>query len=133
MSLIDLARIPVWTGAGAVLLFILMYLDSLFTRYHDLQEIKEGNMAVTTRFVMKLLAQAYILAQSIAKSSDMWEALLISVISFILLLILEWIARLVLSASMRLQLEKGIHEGKVGYALVAGSLHLAGALIIGAV
>lgn len=133
MSLIDLARIPVWTGAGALLLFILMYLDSLFTRYHDLQEMKEGNIAVTTRFVMKLLAQAYILAQSIAKSSDMWEALLISVVSFVLLLVLEWIARLILSASMKLQLERGIHEGKIGYALVAGSLHLAGALIIGAV
>lgn len=133
MSLIDLARIPVWTGAGALLLFILMYLDSLFTKYHDLQEIKNGNIAVTTRFVMKLFAQAYILGQSIAKSSDMWEALLISVVSFVLLLVLEWIARMILSASMKLELEKGIHDGKIGYALVAGSLHLAGALIIGAV
>ena len=55
----------VWTGAGAALLVVLMTVDSLFTRYKDMEEIKKGNTAVTTRFVMKLLAQAYILSQSI--------------------------------------------------------------------
>jgi uncharacterized membrane protein YjfL (UPF0719 family) len=133
MSLIDYARIPVWTGAGAVLLFVLMYLDSLFTGYHDMKEIKEGNIAVTTRFIMKLFAQAYILAMSIGKSNDMWEALLISIISFVLLLVLEWIVRFILSSAAKLQLDQGIHQGKIGYALFSGSLHIAGALIIGSV
>ncbi len=34
----------VWTGAGAVLLFVLMYIDSLFTKYKDFAEVKAGNM-----------------------------------------------------------------------------------------
>ncbi|MFX3636784.1 MAG: DUF350 domain-containing protein [Candidatus Pristimantibacillus sp.] len=133
MNWTDLLQIPVWTGAGAILLFILMYLDSLTTKYHDFQEMKNGNVAVTTRFVMKLGAQAYILSQSIDQSTYMWEALVISVVSFITLIIVEWIFRLVFALSANIQLEKGIHEGKISFALIAGSLHIAGALIIGAV
>lgn len=133
MNWTDLLQIPVWTGAGAILLFILMYVDSLTTKYHDFQEMKNGNAAVTTRFVMKLGAQAYILSQSIDQSTYMWEALVISVVSFITLIIVEWIFRLVFALSADIQLEKGIHEGKIGFALIAGSLHIAGALIIGAV
>lgn len=41
MSWIDLIRIPIWTGAGAILLIIIMFLDSRFTKYNDLQEIKK--------------------------------------------------------------------------------------------
>ncbi|MGG1634345.1 DUF350 domain-containing protein [Paenibacillus sp. FSL A5-0031] len=133
MSWIDLIRIPIWTGAGAILLIIIMFLDSRFTKYNDLQEIKKGNTAVTTRFVLKLFAQAYILSQSISKSSEMWEALLISLISFVLLLILEWIVEKIVIAVSGMKLEQGIHEGKVNYALFAGSLHVAGALIIGSI
>ncbi|MGO4694403.1 DUF350 domain-containing protein [Paenibacillus sp. 2TAB26] len=133
MSWIDLIRIPIWTGAGAILLIIIMFLDSRFTKYNDLQEIKKGNTAVTTRFVLKLFAQAYILSQSISKSSEMWEALLISLISFVLLLILEWIVEKIVIAISGMKLEQGIHEGKVNYALFAGSLHVAGALIIGSI
>lgn len=94
---------------------------------------KKGNTAVTTRFVLKLFAQAYILSQSISKSSEMWEALLISLISFVLLLILEWIVEKIVIAVSGMKLEQGIHEGKVNYALFAGSLHVAGALIIGSI
>ncbi|WP_309122275.1 DUF350 domain-containing protein [Paenibacillus sp.] len=133
MTWIDYARIPVWTGMGALLLFLIMYLDSLTTRYQDIQEMKAGNVAVTTRFMMKLIAQAYILGQSIAKSDVIWEAIIISVVSFVLLFVLEWLARTVLSKLTHFQLEEGIHEGKIANALFAGSLHLAGALIIGAV
>ncbi|MGO4181007.1 DUF350 domain-containing protein [Paenibacillus sp. MCAF9] len=133
MSWIDLIRIPIWTGAGAILLIIIMFLDSRFTKYNDLQEIKKGNTAVTTRFVLKLFAQAYILSQSISKSSEMWEALLISLISFVLLLILELIVEKIVIAISGMKLEQGIHEGKVNYALFAGSLHVAGALIIGSI
>ncbi|OBZ10313.1 MULTISPECIES: DUF350 domain-containing protein [Bacillales] len=133
MSWIDLIRIPIWTGAGAILLVIIMFLDSRFTKYNDLQEIKNGNTAVTTRFVLKLFAQAYILSQSISKSSEMWEALVISLVSFVLLLVLEWIVEKVVIAISGMKLEQGIHEGKVGYALFAGSLHVAGALIIGSI
>lgn len=133
MSWVDFARIPVWTGMGAVLLIILMYFDSLTTRYRDVEEIKKGNMAVTSRFIMKLFAQAYILAQSIAKSSVMWEAVVISIVSFVVLLILEWLARFLLKHFMAFDLEEGIQEGKTSKGLFAGSLHLAGALIIGAV
>lgn len=133
MDWIAILRIPVWTVLGAVLLFVLMMLDSLTTKYKDFHEIREGNTAVTTRFVMKLLAQAYILGQSIYKSGSIWEALVISVVSFIVLLIVEWLFRLGLSAAGGFKLEQGIHEGKVNYALFAGSIHLAGALIIGAV
>ncbi|MBC8081100.1 MAG: DUF350 domain-containing protein [Gorillibacterium sp.] len=133
MNWVDLMRIPVWTGAGAVLLVVIMYLDSLFTKYNDLLEIKKGNLAVTTRFIMKLFAQGLILAHSINKSDDMLEALVISLISFVLLLVLEWIAEKLLALAAQFHLEKGIHEGKIGYALFAGSLHIAGALIIGAI
>ncbi|GGG09747.1 DUF350 domain-containing protein [Paenibacillus abyssi] len=133
MTWTDLARIPVWTGFGALLLIILMMLDSLFTRYKDFQEIKAGNVAVTTRFMMKLFAQSIILYQAISKSSDMWEALILSIVSFIVLLVLEWFIRILLKALIDLRLDQGIREGKVAYALFAGSIHLAGALIIGAI
>ncbi|WP_028561579.1 DUF350 domain-containing protein [Paenibacillus pinihumi] len=133
MSLIDLLRIPVWTGFAAILLFIIMMLDSLFTRYSDFQEMKSGNVAVTTRFVMKLLAQSFILFQSITKSSLMWEAFLITIVSFVVLLIIESLFRLILDRGVGLRLDQGIREGKIAYALLAGSVHIAGALIIGAI
>jgi uncharacterized membrane protein YjfL (UPF0719 family) len=133
LTWIDLVRIPVWTGLGALLLLVIMYLDSLTTRYHDIREIRDGNAAVAARFLMKLIAQAYILAQSIAKSSVMWEAVVISLVSFVLLLILEWVARAGLSKLMDFSLEEGIHQGKLSHALFAGSIHLAGALIIGSI
>ncbi|MFF2483025.1 DUF350 domain-containing protein [Paenibacillus sp. NPDC058071] len=133
MTWIDVLQIPVWTFAGAALLFILMVLDSLTTKYHDFQEMKDGNVAVTTRFVMKLGAQAYILSQSIVQSTYMWEALAISVASFVTLLVVEWIFRRVFALAAGIQLEQGIHDGKIGYALIAGSLHIAGALIIGSI
>lgn len=122
----------VWTGAGAVLLFALMWVDSLFTRYKDLTEMKKGNVAVTTRFVLKLFAQGYILSQSIARSNDLWEALLTSVVSFVILFILEWLAERLLQAAAGLDLDQGTQQGKVAHALLAGSFHVVGALIIAA-
>ncbi|MET3291354.1 DUF350 domain-containing protein [Brevibacillus fluminis] len=127
---IDLLRMLVWTACGAVLLFILMWIDSFFTKYKDLDEIKRGNTAVTTRFVMKLYAQGYILAQSLAVSSDLWTALFVSVASFIILFILEKLVTLLLKNIAGLDLDEGTQNGKVAHALVAGSLHITGALVI---
>ncbi|WP_407653433.1 DUF350 domain-containing protein [Brevibacillus ruminantium] len=122
----------VWTGAGAILLSVLMWVDSLFTKYNDLTEMKKGNVAVTTRFVMKLFAQGFILSQSITKSNDLWEALLASVVSFVILFLLEWVVEKILQAVAGLNLDEGTKQGKVAYALLAGSFHVVGALIIGA-
>lgn len=122
----------VWTGAGGILLFVLMWIDSLFTKYKDITEIKNGNIAVTTRFVMKLFAQGYILSQSIITSNLLWTALLVSVISFIILFLLERIVEWLLKQVAGLDLEKGTQEGKVAHAMMAGSFHLVGALIIAA-
>lgn len=122
----------VWTGAGGILLFVLMWIDSLFTKYKDITEIKNGNIAVTTRFVMKLFAQGYILSQSIITSNLLWTALLVSVISFIILFLLERIVEWLLKQVAGLDLEKGTQEGKVAHAMMAGSFHLVGALILAA-
>lgn len=130
MDFHTLVSMVVWTVSGAVLLFVLMFVDSLFTRYHDIEELKAGNMAVTTRFVLKLLAQAYILSSSIAASSSLVDALLISVVSFILLLVLERTVRLLLAKWGKLDLDHGTQLGKIGYGLLSGSLHITGALII---
>jgi uncharacterized membrane protein YjfL (UPF0719 family) len=131
MTFQEVVAMLVWTGAGAVLLVVLMTVDSLFTRYKDMEEIKKGNVAVTTRFVMKLLAQAYILSQSIATSNHLGEALIVSVISFLILLALERLLGLVLRTAFGLDLDRGTKEGKIAHALLAGSLHISGALIIG--
>ncbi|WP_274650353.1 DUF350 domain-containing protein [Paenibacillus humicola] len=131
MTLHDFVAILVWTGSGAVLLAALMCVDSLFTRYKDMDEIKKGNVAVTTRFIMKLLAQAYILSRSIAASDTLGNALIASVVSFVILLVLEWLLRLILRQTVGLQLDQGTKDGKIAHALLAGSLHVAGALIIG--
>ncbi len=128
----DILRILVWTGMGTVLLCVIMFVDSLFTPYKDMEEIKKGNTAVTTRFVMKLLAQGYILSSSIAKTDSLWDGLVISVVSFVILLVLEWIVRLVLRGSFGLKLDEGTKEGFMPHALFAGSLHIVGALIISA-
>jgi uncharacterized membrane protein YjfL (UPF0719 family) len=86
MTWTNVLAMLVWTGASAVLLFAIMWVDSIFTKYNDLKEIKNGNTAVTTRFVMKLFAQGYILSQSITKANDLWQALLASAVSFVILL-----------------------------------------------
>ena len=130
MDLHILVSMVVWTVSCAVLLFVLMYIDSLFTRYNDIEELKAGNMAVTTRFVMKLLAQAFILSSSIAASNSLLDALLISLVSFLLLLILERTVRLLLANWGKLDLDHGTQLGKIGYGLLSGSLQITGALII---
>ncbi|MBM7563622.1 DUF350 domain-containing protein [Paenibacillus sacheonensis] len=131
MNLDEMLGILVWTGAGAVLLIVLMAIDSLFTRYKDLEEIKKGNVAVTTRFIMKLLAQAYILSRSIATSDDLWEALVVSAISFVILLLIESLVEFALRAMAGLDLAEGTKQNQIATALFTGSLHVAGALIIG--
>lgn len=122
--------ITVWTGVGALLLFVLMFVDSLFTKYKDLEEVKKGNMAVTTRLVLKLLAQGYILSVSIGTSPHLLEAIVVSVVSFIILLVLEKLAEWMLKLLGSIDLDLGTQQGKTGYGLFAGTLHLVGALII---
>ncbi|GEC89998.1 DUF350 domain-containing protein [Brevibacillus brevis] len=132
MTWTEILGMLVWTGAGGILLFVLMWIDSLFTKYKDITEIKNGNIAVTTRFVMKLFAQGYILSQSIITSNLLWTALLVSVLSFVILFLLERIVEWLLKQVAGLDLEKGTQEGKVAHAMMAGSFHLVGALILAA-
>lgn len=132
MDVYQILGMLVWTIAGGVLLFALMWVDSLFTRYKDISEMKNGNVAVATRFVMKLFAQGYILAQSISKSNDLWIALLVSVVSFVILFILEFIAERTLKRIADFDLDQGTKDGSVAAALLAGSFHVVGALIVGA-
>ncbi|MWV42327.1 DUF350 domain-containing protein [Paenibacillus sp. HJL G12] len=130
MDFNTIIAILVWTGCGALLLFILMFVDSLFTRYNDFEEVKAGNMAVTARLVLKLLAQGYILSVSISTSNKLLEAVVVSIVSFLILLVLEAIVRVLLRLWAKLELDVGTQQGKVGYGIFAGSLHMVGALII---
>lgn len=132
MSWNILGSIAVWTAVGAVLLFLLMYIDSIFTKYKDITEIKAGNNAVATRLVMKLLAQGYILSVAIGTSWSLGEAVLVSVVSFVILLILELIVRFLLKKMMGLDLDEGTKQGQIGYGLLGGALQIVGALIISA-
>lgn len=132
MDFHTLISMVVWTVSGAVLLCVLMFVDSLFTRYNDMEELKAGNMAVTTRLILKLVAQGYILSASIAAANELAAALVVSVVSFILLFALEKAAELLLGKWGKLDLDHGTRLGKVGYGLMAGSLHVTGALIIAA-
>ncbi|MGI2791644.1 DUF350 domain-containing protein [Bacillus cytotoxicus] len=132
MTWMNVLAMFVWTGASAILLFTLMWIDSIFTKYNDVAEMKKGNIAVTTRFIMKLFAQGYILSQSITKSNDLWQALLASVVSFVILLVVEMLIELILRKIMGLDLEEGTKQEHVSHALLAGSLHIVGALILAA-
>ncbi|SDY61910.1 Uncharacterized membrane protein YjfL, UPF0719 family [Bacillus sp. 166amftsu] len=132
MTWMNVLAMLVWTGASAVLLFALMWVDSIFTKYNDVAEIKQGNMAVTTRFIMKLFAQGYILSQSIMKANDLWQALLASTVSFVILLVVEMFIEFILKKLVDLDLEEGTKQGHVTHALLAGSLHIVGALILAA-
>lgn len=132
MDFDTLLSMVVWTVSGAVLLCVLMLVDSQFTRYNDMEELKAGNMAVTTRLVMKLLSQAYILSASIAAANRLGTALIVSVVSFILLFVLEKSVEQLMAKWGKLELDHGTQLGKVGYGLMAGSLHVTGALIIAA-
>jgi uncharacterized membrane protein YjfL (UPF0719 family) len=132
LTLDEILGTLLWTAAGAVLLFVLMTIDALFTKYRDLAEMKNGNTAVIVRFVMKLGAQGYILSRSIVTSDNLGEALVVSFVSFVILFVLEWIVEAVLRGLADLRLEDGVKNGIVGYGLIAGTLHLVGALIIGA-
>lgn len=130
MNLEIILSVLLWTTSGALLLFVLMWVDSLFTKYKDLEEVKAGNMAVTTRLVLKLAAQAYILSISISTAYHLLEAIVVSIISFVILFILEMLTELLLRRFAGLDLDQGTKEGKTGYGLFAGSLHIVGALII---
>ncbi|RJG22090.1 DUF350 domain-containing protein [Paenibacillus thiaminolyticus] len=132
MILDNIAGIALWTAMGALLLFLLMFVDSLFTGYNDIQEMRAGNVAVTTRFVMKLFSQGFILSSSIKVAYNLAEALFMSAVSFVILLILEFILRLLFRSGFGMNLEEGTKEGRMSYALVAGSMHVVGALIIAA-
>lgn len=132
MQWIEFFGMLVWTGTGAILLFFLMWVDSLFTKYKDLTEMKNGNMAVTIRFVMKLFAQGYILAQSISHAQDLLTAIEVSVVSFVILFVLERLVEWIFRLLADFKLEEGTHQGKVGYALLTGSFHVIGAMILGA-
>lgn len=132
MILDNIAGIALWTGTGALLLFLLMFVDSLFTGYNDIQEMRAGNVAVTTRFVMKLFSQGFILSSSIKVAYSLGEALFMSAVSFVILLILEFILRLLFRSGFGMNLEEGTKQGHISYALVAGSMHVVGALIIAA-
>lgn len=132
MILDNIAMIAIWTATGALLLFLLMFVDSLFTGYNDIQEMRAGNVAVTTRFVMKLFSQGFILSSSIKVAYSLGEALFMSAVSFVILLILEFILRLLFRSVFAMNLEEGTKEGRMSYALVAGSMHIVGALIIAA-
>jgi len=132
LTLNEILGTLLWTAAGAVLLFVLMSIDALFTKYRDLEEMKNGNTAVIVRFVMKLGAQGYILSRSIITSDNLGEALIVSFVSFVILFILEWIVEAVLRKMADLRLDEGVKNGIVGYGLIAGTLHLVGSLIIGA-
>lgn len=107
MTWTNVLAMLVWTGASAVLLFAIMWVDSIFTKYNDLKRNKNGNTAVTTRFVMKLFAQGYILSQSITKANDLWQALLASAVSFVILLVVEMFIEFVLKKMAGLDLEEG--------------------------
>ena len=122
--------IALWTGTGVLLLVVLMWIDALFTKYNDIQEMKNGNVAVTTRFIMKLFAQGYILSSSITVAYSLGEAILMSVISFVLLLIIELIVRISLKMLAGIDLEEGTKNGLMSHALLGGSLHVVGAFII---
>ncbi|MGG0757271.1 MULTISPECIES: DUF350 domain-containing protein [Brevibacillus] len=128
----NILRMIVWTASGALLLCLLMWIDTLFTKYKDMEEIKRGNVAVSTRFIMKLLAQGYILSQSLSISNDLIQGLLVSVVSFVLLFVLEKIVQFGVYQIAGLDLNKGTREGKVAHALFSGSLHITGAFIIAA-
>ncbi|TYP72737.1 DUF350 domain-containing protein [Paenibacillus methanolicus] len=132
MTIQEITAMLVWTAASVVLLAIIMTVDAWFTRYKDLDEIRRGNTAVAIRFVLKLLAQTYILSRSIATSDALGEALIVSAISFVILLVLESLFRIGLRSAARIDLDQGAQEGKSSHALLAGSLHVSGALIIGA-
>ena len=132
MILDNIAGIAIWTATGALLLFLLMFVDPLFTGYNDIQEMRAGNVAVTTRFVMKLFSQGFILSSSIKVAYSLGEALFMSAVSFVILLILEFILRLLFRSVFAMNLEEGTKEGRMSYALVAGSMHIVGALIIAA-
>jgi uncharacterized membrane protein YjfL (UPF0719 family) len=120
----------VWSGVGFALLAVLMYVDSLFTPYKDAEEIRKGNAAVITRFVMKLLAQGLILSQSIAKSDELMGAVIASLISFAILLIVQLVLTLIIRFVLKIAIDDHIKEGKVAYAVLAGTIHVVGALII---
>ncbi|MNH38136.1 hypothetical protein D3C76_1846770 [compost metagenome] len=57
---------------------------------------------------------------------------MVSIVSFVLLFFLEKIVRLLLFSWAKLDLDHGTQLGKIGYGVLAGSLHVTGALIIAA-
>ncbi|GGO07047.1 DUF350 domain-containing protein [Saccharibacillus kuerlensis] len=130
MEFSDLARLAVWTLSGAVLLTLLMLIDSLFTKYKDFEELKKGNLAVTIRLVMKIFAQGFILAYVLEGSLSIVNAWIVSFISFIILLVLERAVEFMLRRWIGLNLDEGTERGNIAHGLFAGTLHVVGALII---
>lgn len=120
----------IWTGVAAITIFVFMVIDSLFTRYKDIEELKKDNRAVAIRFWQKIGAQAIIMYSSIRASEDLWNALLFSAVSFLILLVLEAIVRAVFKWIFKVNLDLETANGNWSCGLIGGALHVFGALIL---
>lgn len=119
-----------WFFLFVLTLFVLMSVDVLLTKYNDFELVRNGQTAVAVRFVCKLGAHALIITRSMMISQVVWDAIVISVYAFVLLLIVQWIFDLFMKRFFHIDMARNIAENHMPSALLAGALHLVGAVIL---
>lgn len=72
------------------------------------------------------------MSSSISVSYHLGDALIVSVISFIILLVIEAVVHFIIRRFAAFDIDGGMQQGKIGYGLFSGTLHMVGALIISA-
>ncbi len=55
MTWTNVLAMLVWTGASAILLFAIMWVDSIFTKYNDLKEIKKWEYSSNNSFRYEII------------------------------------------------------------------------------
>ncbi|HHY66727.1 MAG TPA: DUF350 domain-containing protein [Alicyclobacillus sp.] len=130
LTIHQLLTMGFWFVLFILLLVILMAVDVALTQYNDFELIRRGHTAVALRFVLKLLAHALIISRSMMISQVVWDAVVISAYAFVLLLIVQWLFDLVMKRAAGIDMSKNIAENHTPSALLSGSLHVVGAVIL---
>ncbi|HTD89940.1 MAG TPA: DUF350 domain-containing protein [Burkholderiales bacterium] len=107
---------------GLLAVFIFIYVK--ITPYHEIQLIRQGNLAAAISLSGTTLGFAIPLAQSAAQSGSLPDMLLWSVISMVVQLLAYFVARLTIP-----NIARDIPDGKVAQGTFLGVLSLATGLL----
>jgi len=111
-------------GAGLVLLGLFLFIYVKITPYHEIQLIREGNVAAAISLSGAMIGFVVPLAKAVAQSSDIYDMLTWAGIALVIQLLVYAVVRLIIPG-----ISKDIPEGKVAQGTFLGAVSLATGLL----